>query len=293
MRLELRLPLSIKNTHTMQFSIRHITEYSYSEPLNYSIQQLRLTPQDGFGQRVRSWSISVNGQLSQHQDTYGNQVHNMVLDGSHTEIKLIAKGEVETGLTMTPTQEKLPLTIYLRTTPLTTADAQIQSFTEPFGTVHTIADLEKLSALIIDQVPYVKGGTGVYTTAAQAFAARTGVCQDHAHIFIACCRSLGVPARYVSGYLFTDDGHLTESHAWVDAWLTDVGWVSVDVSNRCLANASYVRLATGLDYHDACPVSGLRVGGGMETMQVGVNVWQLGWDENNRQLRKQIEQTQQ
>ena len=277
----------------MQFSIQHTTEYSYSQPLNYSIQQLRLTPQDGFGQRVKNWSISVNGQLSQHQDTYGNLVHTMVLDGNHTEIKLIAKGEVETGLVMTTAQEKLPLTIYLRHTPLSTADAQIKSFAAPFGPLNTIADLEKLSATIIDQVPYVKGCTVFYTTAAQAVSARTGVCQDHAHIFIACCRSLVTPARYVSGYLFTDDGHLLESHAWADAWLDGIGWVSVDVSNRCLADSAHVRLATGLDYHDACPVSGVRVGGGMETMQAGVNVWQLGGGGSNRELRKQIEQVQQ
>lgn len=277
----------------MQFSIQHTTEYSYSLPLNYSIQQLRLTPQDGFGQRVKNWSISVNGQLSQHHDTYGNLVHTMVMDSNHTEIRLVAKGEVETGLPMDTTQEKLPLTIYLRHTALTAADGTIKNFAEPFGGLSTIADLEKLSASVIEQVPYVKGGTGVYTTAAQAFSARTGVCQDHAHIFIACCRSLGTPARYVSGYLFTDDGHLTESHAWVDAWLNGTGWVSVDVSNRCLADSAYVRLAIGLDYHDACPVSGVRVGGGMETMQAGVNVWELGKGEHNPMLRKQVEQIQQ
>jgi len=277
----------------MQFSIQHTTEYSYSLPLNYSIQQLRLTPQDGFGQRVKNWSISVNGQLSQHHDTYGNLVHTMVMDSNHTEIRLVAKGEVETGLPMDTAQEKLPLTIYLRHTALTTADATIKHFAEPFGRLSTIADLEKLSASVIEQVPYVKGGTGVYTTAAQAFAARTGVCQDHAHIFIACCRSLGTPARYVSGYLFTDDGHLTESHAWVDAWLDGTGWVSVDVSNRCLADSAYVRLAIGLDYHDACPVSGVRVGGGMETMQAGVNVWELGKGDSNPMLKKQVEQIQQ
>lgn len=277
----------------MQFSIHHSTEYHYSEPLHYSIQQLRLTPQDGFGQRVMNWSVSVNGQLSQHHDAYGNLVHTMVLDSNHHEIRLVAKGEVETGLPIAASQEKLPLPIYLRSTALTAADAGIRAFAEPFGQLQTITDLERLSASIIDQVPYLKGGTGVYTTAAQAFAARTGVCQDHAHIFIACCRSLGLPARYVSGYLFTDDGHLSESHAWVDAWLNGTGWISVDVSNRCLANSAYVRLATGLDYRDACPVSGVRVGGGMETMQAGVNVWQLGSPENNLLLKKQIAQIQQ
>ncbi len=277
----------------MQLSIQHTTQYSYSHPLNYSIQQLRLTPHDGFGQRVKSWAISVNGQLSQHFDTYGNVVHTMVLDGKHSEIKLVAKGEVETGLPMQANQERLPLTIFLRNTALTEVDGQILDFAAPLGPLKTIPDLEKLSAAIIERVPYVKGATGVYTTAPQAFEASTGVCQDHAHIFIACCRSLGVPARYVSGYLFTDDGHLLESHAWADAWLNEIGWVSVDVSNRCLADAAHVRLATGLDYHDACPVSGVRIGGGMETMSVAVNVWQLGADGKTRDIKKQIEQIQQ
>ena len=277
----------------MQLSIQHTTKYSYSHPLNYSIQQLRLTPHDGFGQHVKSWAISVNGQLSQHFDTYGNVVHTMVLDGKHSEIKLIANGEVETGLPIMSNQERLPLTIFLRNTSLTEVDRQILDFAAPIGPLKIIEDLEKLSAAIIERVPYLKGVTGVYTTAPQAFEASTGVCQDHAHIFIACCRSLGVPARYVSGYLFTDDGYLLESHAWADAWLNEVGWISVDVSNRCLAGAAHVRLATGLDYHDACPVSGVRIGGGMETMSVGVNVWQLGVDAKTHDIKKQIEQIQQ
>lgn len=276
----------------MQLSIKHTTQYSYSQPLLYSIQQLRLSPQDGFGQRVKNWSISVNGQLYQYADTYGNIVHSMVLDGSSSEIKIVAKGEVETGLSMLETQERLPLPIYLRSTGLTTIDANIKSFAATVGPLVSIADLQKLSAAIIAHVPYTKGATGVYTTASQAFEAGTGVCQDHAHIFIACCRSMKISARYVSGYLFTDDGTLLESHAWADAWLDGIGWVSVDVSNRCLANATHVRLAVGLDYHDACPVSGIRVGGGLETMQAGVNVSQLG-GLNHGQKNKQIAQIQQ
>jgi transglutaminase-like putative cysteine protease len=274
----------------MQLSIQHTTHYIYSDPLNYSIQQLKLTPHDGFGQRVKNWSISVNGQLSQHHDTYGNIVHTMVLDSNHSEIKLVAKGEVETGLPINENEVRLPLQIFLRNTMLTGISSDILEFSRPFGLLKSIRDLEKLSAAIIEKVPYVKGKTGVFTTASEAFSAGTGVCQDHAHIFIACCRSLETPARYVSGYLFTDDGHLLESHAWADAWLEGVGWVSVDVSNRCLVDSAHVRLAIGLDYRDACPVSGLRVGGGTETMDVGVNVWRLN---DEVKLRKQIEQIQQ
>lgn len=268
----------------MQLSIKHTTQYNYSQPLLYSIQQLRLSPQDGFGQRVKNWSISVNGQLFQYADTYGNIVHSMVLDGSSSEIKIVAKGEVETGLPMTEMQERLPLPIYLRSTALTDIDINIQALAESVGALTTVADLERLSAAIIARVPYEKGATGVYTTASQAFEAGTGVCQDHAHIYIACCRSLKTPARYVSGYLFTDDGALLESHAWADAWLDGIGWVSMDVSNLCMANGAHVRLAVGLDYQDACPVSGIRVGGGLETMDAGVNV---------SQQKKQFEQSQQ
>lgn len=276
----------------MHLSITHTTHYSYTQPLLYSIQQLKLTPQDGFGQRVKHWSISVNGQLHQYADAYGNVVHSLVADSNASEIKIVARGEVETGLQHAEAQEELPLTIYLRGTRLTQADAGIRAFVESSGAIKTVPDLLNLSEHIVHRVPYVKGATGVYTTASQALEAGSGVCQDHAHIFIACCRVLDVPARYVSGYLFTDHGDLLESHAWVDTWLEGNGWVSIDVSNRCLVNGTHVRLAVGLDYHDACPVSGIRVGGGSETMAAGVNVSQHKISRSSA-LKEQIEQIQQ
>ena len=277
----------------MQLSIQHTTQYHYSQPLNYIIQQLRLTPQDGYGQRVKNWSITVNGQLSQHQDTFGNVVHTVVLDGHHAEFSVVAKGEVETGFPLKADEERLPLMIYLRHTGLTQPSAEIKTFAEGFEPITSAEVLIRLSEAILKRVPYVKGVTGVNTSAKQAFEEGKGVCQDHAHIFIACCRSIGVPARYVSGYLFIDDGHLLESHAWADAWVHGIGWVSVDVSNACLVDGAHVRLATGLDYHDACPVSGVRVGGGTESMEAGVNVSQVGTKKQSRQMQSQIEQIQQ
>ena len=103
-----------------------------------------------------------------------------------------------------------------------------------------------------------------------------GVCQDHAHVFIACCRSIDLAARYVSGYLFTEDGSLMQTHAWADVYLEAEGWQSFDVSNGCRAGASHVRLATGLDYRTASPVSGMRSGGGLEGMATSVIVNQAG-----------------
>ena len=276
----------------MQLSITHTTRYDYDQPLLYSIQQLKLTPQDGFGQKVKHWSILVNGQLHQYEDTYGNIVNNLVVDSHTSEIKIVAKGEVETGLPYSEAQENLPLTIYLRETHLTQPDQSLKDFAKAFGNIDTVEDLERLSKAILSRVPYTKGVTGVYTTASQAFASGNGVCQDHAHIFIACCRVLGIPARYVSGYLFTEQGDLLESHAWVDAWLEGIGWKSIDVSNQCIANGEHVRLAVGLDYHDACPVSGIRVGGGSESMTAGVQVAKLQGISGSK-TKKQIEQIQQ
>ncbi len=272
----------------MQLIIQHTTHYQYSEPLLYSIQQLRLTPQDGFGQKVKSWSILVNGQMFQYQDAHGNIMHQVVVDSNHQELKIVAKGEVDTGFAHDRQESVLPLPVYLRHTRLTDNSPQLMQFAQSLQTPKSLEDLLQISRRIIQQVPYQKGSTEVYTTASEALATGRGVCQDHAHIFISLCRLLNVPARYVSGYLYTQDGHLLESHAWADAWLDECAWTSVDVSNCCEINASHVRLATGLDYHDACPVSGIRVGGGDEQMQAKVHVNSL-----NPKLAGQMLQSQQ
>jgi transglutaminase-like putative cysteine protease len=259
----------------MQLTIEHTTCYAYDRPADYTIQQLRLTPQDGFGQRVKRWELRVNGKICPHADAFGNMAHTLVMDRPHQEVQITAVGEVETGLDVPPQADTLPLPVYLRATTLTGVDENLGRFARYFagkGAVDEI-ELHALMRAIRDHVTYQRGATDVHTSASAAFAAGEGVCQDHAHIFIACCRHLGVPARYVSGYLFTEDGHLVESHAWADAWLGG-RWLSYDVSNGQRANGIHVRLATGLDYRDACPVSGVRRGGGAEHMAVQVQISQ-------------------
>jgi transglutaminase-like putative cysteine protease len=120
-------------------------------------------------------------------------------------------------------------------------------------------------------ISYTPGTTEVHTSAAEAFAGRSGVCQDHAHAFIACARSLGIPARYVSGYLCSQDADHLSSHAWAEAWLDDA-WYSFDVTNRLAVPERHLKLAVGLDYLDACPVRGMRRGGGSEQMHAKVLV---------------------
>jgi transglutaminase-like putative cysteine protease len=260
----------------MHLTIEHSTRYVYDTPVDYSIQQLRLTPRDGFGQRVKRWNLRVNGQMQQHADAYGNSIHTLVVDRPHHEVNITAYGEVETGLDLPPQEERLPLEVYLRATPLTSVDALLARFASRFADGRRPMgklQLQGLMHAVRERIAYRRYVTDPQTSAAQAFSLGEGVCQDHAHVFIACCRHLGVPARYVSGYLFTEDGHLVESHAWADAW-AEGGWNSYDVSNGQMAKVMHVRLATGLDYRDACPISGVRRGGGSEQMAVQVQISQ-------------------
>ena len=268
----------------MRLNIEHYTQYVYSSPVNYTIQQLRLTPQSGFGQHVKYWDIKVQGQLHSFEDAFGNTTHTLVVDTPHTELSVTVIGEVETGVNDYSQQQPLPLMIYLRDTPLTLADAAMTEFSAAFK--HK--PIDDLMHALVDKVGYIKGATEVSTTAIEAFALGQGVCQDHAHVFIACCRSLGYPARYVSGYLFTQDGSLMQTHAWVDVWF-DSAWQSVDVSNGCRAGETYVRLATGLDYRSASPVTGMRSGGGVEGMATHVVVNQAGALMNKQHKMNQLE----
>jgi len=147
------------------------------------------------------------------------------------------------------------------------------------GEKDNLVRMHSLSDHIADSVVYEVGTTDAKTTAEDALAAGTGVCQDHAHILIAAARKLGFPARYVSGYLMMNERVDQEaSHAWTEVYLDPVGWVGFDVSNRISPDARYVRVATGLDYFEAAPVSGLRMGSGdaamADTMLVNIAVQQ-------------------
>nr|WP_276598088.1 transglutaminase family protein [Roseateles koreensis] len=167
----------------------------------------------------------------------------------------------------------------MRDSPLTQADAALRDFALAY-TARVSSDplqgLHELMTALGQHMPYTPGTTDAATPAAEAFARRLGVCQDHAQVFATCARLLGIPTRYVSGYLAADAEHVA-SHAWAEARLPgkgDVGggWLGFDVSNQCLADARYVKLAIGLDYLDACPVRGMRLGGGVEALQAAVQV---------------------
>lgn len=242
----------------MQLTIRHQTRFALDALVDYSIQQLRLTPQDGFGQRVKNWTLKVSGSMSRYRDTFGNTAHMLVLDRPHEEITITASGEVETDVDLPPPVDSLSLPVYLRNTPMTRPDDNVRQFALGFLPASKGVNAEVLTALmrgIHERIALPRCAGLVPKSAVQTLADGHGQSHDMAHLFIACCHALAVPARFVHGYWLNKATGEIENHGWADAWLIDQGWFSFDVANDCASNGVHVRLATGLDYRDACPVS--------------------------------------
>ncbi len=264
----------------MLIRVEHKTAYRYSEPLVASTQYLRMTPLSGRTQAVESWRVVCPGAATTSwQDQYGNLCHTLTVALPTSELEIRVSGLVrtrDTGGVVGVAPQELPAGIYLRETPYTVASEPIREFTAPFKpklAKDVIATLHEIMLAIADAVAYRPGDTHVHTTGAEALEQGSGVCQDHAHIFCAVCRTLGVPARYVSGYMTQGPGHAAHaaSHAWAEALIDDLGWVGFDPTNRACATEAYIRTAVGLDYAEAGPVRGVRSGGGTETMTARVN----------------------
>ncbi|WP_144109833.1 transglutaminase domain-containing protein [Paraburkholderia sp. BCC1886] len=269
----------------MYLTIRHDTSYRYEATVHYSIQQLRLTPSNGASQMVRRWSIDAPGKLDATFDAYGNVLHTLVINKPHSEIRLHVGGEVDTiplvdGF-LPDGVGPIPLEHFTCSTRLTEADAAVRELAQSVAALDTSSSLIALSEQIVQRVKYTPGITEVTSTAAQALELGNGVCQDHAHLMLACCRARGIPARYVSGYI--EPGEVTHpetsavapngaSHAWVDVWLEGKGWISVDVTHASFASEIYCRLAVARDYEAAAPVRGRRIGGLEEQLKVSVTV---------------------
>ena len=260
----------------MKHLIKHTTHYRYTSPVSYSIQTLRLTPRPDDHQRTLRWHIAAPAPLEEQVDAYGNVTHTLVLNKPHSEIEIRVTGQIEidplkNGL-VHGEESRLPVHAYCVPTPLTRSDETIMQFCRavlPDG-LRQPDDILALAEAICARVAYEPGTTDVTTAASEVLALGHGVCQDHAHLFLACVRGLGVPGRYVSGYYYTGDA--AASHAWADVWLPDTGWTSVDITNRAFASDTHCRLAVARDYDSASPVRGVRNGGGEESMDISVQI---------------------
>ena len=269
----------------MKLHVRHTTHYRYSEPLRYALQTLWLTPQSSPAQTVNFWSVGAPEKLFAQKDAFGNTIQSYTFVGNALDdvrwSLVNAAGDVQTwGVAEFVDADLLPHPyFFLRATPLAEPHWQLAEFGRRFiaPSIDGKANLSALLGLsqgVADTVSYKKNSTSVTTTALEAFRSGAGVCQDQAHVMVAICRSLGYPARYVSGYFYAANEPDLASHAWVDVCL-DVSrrrWVSIDVTHSCLIDERHVRLAMGGDYNGCPPAKGVRQGGGEESMTVKITI---------------------
>ena len=260
----------------MRIAITHSTTYR-TEGAARAIQALRLTPPSGQSQTVVSWQVRVpgSGTPMRYTDAFGNIVELATSHGPVTDVQIVAEGVVETTDTagvVGPTGEAMVPAVCLRTTPLTEAGDAIRSFAETCRRANTLSTLHAILDGLHELVAYDTSASTSDTTAMAAFSAKRGVCQDHAHIFIAAARTLDIPARYVTGYLLTDGGESVAHHAWAEALSAELGWVGFDAANGQCPTERYVRLAIGLDALEAAPIRGIRLGGAAESLHVDVTV---------------------
>lgn len=265
----------------MRLRVEHKTRYTYNEPVPYALQQVRLRPKSRPGQVIIDWDIEVRGgQLEvSFEDEHANSVDLVSFTPGETEIEIICRGTVDVedqAGVVGPQGGFVPIWLFERSTSLTTAGPLIQALIETAPREGTDLDqLHGLSAHILASVPYSTDQTESDLTAEDVMTAGRGVCQDHAHIFITAARAMGFPARYVSGYLMMNDRiEQDATHAWAEAHVAGLGWVGFDVSNSMSPDARYIRVATGLDYRGAAPISGMRYGKSGEAMSVALQVQQ-------------------
>ena len=264
----------------MRLSITHKTQYSYDAPVDYALQQVRLTPATTRQQTVREWNVQVDGGKAEltHNDQYNNHILLVSIEPGSDMVTLTASGEVETldsNGVLGHVYGYAPLWHFLQPSELTRPGKAVRALARLVSNDDVLSSLHNLSSEIARAVTYTTGQTYAATDAEQALQGGHGVCQDHAQIFISASRSAGVPARYVSGYLMMNDRiDQDATHAWAEAHIDGLGWVGFDVSNGISPDERYVRVATGRDYRDAAPVSGMRMGSANESMIVSVQVQQ-------------------
>ncbi len=271
----------------MRLSIRHTTRYRFAEPVSYGIQRLRLTPKETQGQKILEWDMELEGAREElvFDDQNFNHVNLISVEEGAREVVVTCRGRVDTednAGVIGHHAGHLPLWTFLGQTKLTKPGPKIKALIAQVERSETgmVDTLHNLSNVIRDNVEYRTGTTHVATTGEEAATARQGVCQDHAHIFISAARSLEIPARYVSGYLMMNDRIEQEAtHAWAEAFVQGLGWVGFDISNGISPDPRYVRVATGRDYRDAAPITGISYGSQREDLSVDVAVEQQMVDQ--------------
>ena len=286
----------------MKFAISHKTVYQYGGPVRESFNEFRLKPLNGAGQSVESYALSVSHEaaMREYTDFYGNHVESFEIASAHEMLSITAESVVNTSenhqdiLDEIEALDSRPISslkhaaalenIYDFVMPSRYAPAStilwrfaMDSFKETNGHWNFLKDLNRR---VYQHFQYTPGSTEVDTPAEAAFEQKKGVCQDYAHVFIAAARSVSVPVRYVSGYLYVSENSRQEdieisaysSHAWVEAFVPEHGWIGFDPTHNSFVDKNYITIARGRDYGDARPISGTYRGASIQSMEVAVSV---------------------
>jgi transglutaminase-like putative cysteine protease len=278
----------------MKLEIVHRTHYRYSGPIAETVMEVRLRPMDGNGQRCLDFELNVGSRIKPHTylDGYGNNVHYFNLVSPHTRLSVTSTSVVETGLG--PDADPGEDLVYdflrfrspVKDVPGVRELARRHPVADPRSGPAVEQALEQLALTISQEFTYDRAVTDVYSSVDEVLELRAGVCQDFAHLFIAVARAMGVPARYVSGYIHSPRGGAgrervssrrvaSASHAWAEAWVVGRGWVGYDATHPVRTSENHVRVAVGRDYTDAAPTRGIYVGSAVGTMDVRVRTRSL------------------
>lgn len=263
----------------MRLSIEHTTSFTYDQPISEAYTEMRLRPMDIGGQRCLSFALQTEprGEVFQYADRFANDVRYFDVLAPHQKLRVTASSQVLTPDTFeNDTRELSPLDAYdyRLPSPYVPLTERLQVMAAP----HIVRDSVRETAMALmrslrGSLKYVKGVTDVYTNADQVLDVASGVCQDFAHVMLAMCRAQNIAARYVSGYLYAPgDGSSDEaaSHAWVDVFVPNEGWLSLDPTHNSLQTPYYVRVAVGRDYGDVSPTRGVYRGHAEEELDVQV-----------------------
>jgi transglutaminase-like putative cysteine protease len=263
----------------VRLAIVHTTNYRYTAPIAESVMEVRLRPMDGAGQRCVQFALELSSGIKarSYADGFGNTVHYFNLVKPHSRLSITSRSTVETGLPPDEQGEELVQDFLRFRHPVNEAGgvrqlAREHPIADPSSPESIEAALDGLTLAISRDFIYDRAVTNVYSSVDDVLELRAGVCQDFAHLFIAVARAMGVPARYVSGYLHLEgeSGATTASHAWAEAWVPGKGWVGYDATRPIRVTEHHVRLAVGRDYSDAAPTRGIYVGSANSVMSVRV-----------------------
>jgi transglutaminase-like putative cysteine protease len=273
----------------MYYNVRHITEFRYSAPITQSVMEVRMQPRSEGYQRCLDFRLTVTPgtKVQFYQDFLGNIVHHFDVPGEHRQLNLVADSQVEIR-PLPALPDSLPAgswrdfgtneydmvlpSHFAHATPLfeeLVRELNAKRRDDPLSL------LRELTGRLYDAFEYAPESTAVDSPIDDALRHRKGVCQDFTHIMIALVRPLGIPARYVSGYLYHDNGARSApdaSHAWMEALLPGLGWVGFDPTNNLIAGERHIRVALGRDYADVPPTRGVFKGSADTELRVAVRV---------------------